>query len=149
MRSIVTDLDFKGAKAEMESANEESMVIVQMETQSCVDAIYEMVAVEGVDATMVGPFDLSVSLGIPGEFENPKFWDAFDRMVDACNKVGVAPGVHFPNTKMLKRAQDHGARFLVCGTDMSVLLSGFKSITAEMDIRSDEPATVGKTGGYM
>ncbi len=149
LRSIVTDLDFKGATAEMKSADEESMVIIQMETQSCVDAIYEMVAVKGVDATMVGPFDLSVSLGIPGDFENPIFWRAFDRMVDACNKVGVAPGVHFGNTKMLKRAQDHGARFLVCGTDMSILQNGFTSVVGEMDIRADEPATAGKSGGYM
>ena len=115
LRSIVTDLDFQGAAAEMESANRESMVIVQMETQSCVDAIEEIVAVEGVDATMVGPFDLSVSLGIPGDFEHPKFWSAFDRMVAACNRVGVAPGVHFGNTTMLHRAREHGARFLVCG----------------------------------
>lgn len=149
LRSIVTDLDFKGAAAEMQSADEESMVVIQMETQPCVDAIYEMVAVEGVDATMVGPFDLSVSLGIPGDFENPIFWRAFDRMVDACNKVGVAPGVHFGNTRMLQRAREHGARFLVCGTDMSVLLNGFKAMVAQMNVRSDEPAAAGKTGGYM
>ena len=147
LRSIVTDLDFKGAAAEMESANRESMVIIQMETQSCVDNIEEMVSVEGVDATMVGPFDLSVSLGIPGEFEHPKFWAAFDRMVKACNEAGVAPGVHFGNTKMLQRARNHGARFLVCSTDMSVLLNGFRSIRTEMEAAVPEAA--GKAGGYM
>ena len=147
LRSIVTDLDFQGAAAEMESANRESMVVIQMETQSCVDAIEEIVAVPGVDATMVGPFDLSVSLGIPGDFEHPKFWDAFDRMVEACNQTGVAPGVHFGSTGMLKRARDHGARFLVCGTDMSVLLSGFRAIRSDM--QADVPAAEAKTGGYM
>lgn len=149
LRSIVTDLDFQGAAAEMESANRESMVIVQMETQSCVDAIEEIVAVEGVDATMVGPFDLSVSLGIPGNFEHPKFWAAFDRMVAACNQVGVAPGVHFGSTAMLQRAREHGARFLVCGTDMSVLLAGFRKIRSEMDAPLPQAAAAGKTGGYM
>ncbi len=149
LRSIVTDLDFKGAAAEMESANRESMVVVQMETQGCVDAIEEIVAVEGVDATMVGPFDLSVSLGVPGDFEHPRFWSAFDRMVDACNRAGVAPGVHFGNTKMLQRARDHGARFLVCGTDMSVLLSGFRAIRSEMDAALREPAAAATAGGYM
>ncbi len=149
LRSIVTDLDFQGAAAEMESANRESMVVVQMETQSCVDAIEDIVAVEGVDATMVGPFDLSVSLGIPGDFEHPKFWSAFDRMVEACNQVGVAPGVHFGNTKMLQRAREHGARFLVCGTDMSVLLNGFRAIRSEMDALLPQTAAAGKSGGYM
>ena len=149
LRSIVTDLDFKGAAAEMESANKESMVIVQMETQSCVDAIEEIVAVPGVDATMVGPFDLSVSLGIPGDFEHPKFWSAFDRMVDACNKAGVAPGVHFGNTKMLQRARERGARFMVCGTDMSVLLNGFRAMRTEMDAAARQEETTAKAGGYM
>ena len=149
LRSIVTDLDFKGAAAEMESANRESMVIVQMETQGCVDDIERIVAVPGVDATMVGPFDLSVSLGIPGNFEHPKFWSAFDRMVEACNQVGVAPGVHFGSTKMLQRARDHGARFLVCGTDMSVLLNGFRSIRTEMDVAVPDKVGAGKSGGYM
>ena len=149
LRSIVTDLDFKGAAAEMESANKESMVIVQMETQACVNDIEEIVAVPGVDATMVGPFDLSVSLGIPGDFEHPKFWSAFDRMVTACNRVGVAPGVHFGNTKMLQRAREHGARFLVCGTDMSVLLNGFRSMRSEMDAAAPQAQATGKAGGYM
>ena len=149
LRSIVTDLDFQGAAAEMESANRESMVIVQMETQACVNDIENIVAVDGVDATMVGPFDLSVSLGIPGDFEHPRFWDAFDRMVEACNRVGVAPGVHFGTTKMLQRARDHGARFLVCGTDMSVLLNGFRAIRSEMDAALPRAVAAGKTGGYM
>ena len=149
LRSIVTDLDFQGAAAEMESANRESMVIIQMETQGCVDDIENIVAVEGVDATMVGPFDLSVSLGIPGNFEHPKFWSAFDRMVEACNKAGVAPGVHFGSTKMLLRARDHGARFLVCGTDMSVLLNGFRAMRSEMDAPVQQAVGPAKAGGYM
>ena len=97
---------------------------------------------------MVGPFDLSVSLGIPGDFEHPKFWSAFDRMVARpAIEVGVAPGVHFGNTKMLQRARNHGARFLVCGTDMSVLLNGFRSIRTEME--AAVPQAAGKAGGYM
>ena len=149
LRSIVTDLDFQGATAEMESCNRESMVIVQMETQACVDAIEDIVAVEGVDATMVGPFDLSVSLGIPGDFEHPKFWSAFDRMVAACERVGVAPGVHCGDTTMLNRAREHGARFLACGSDMSILLNGFRGIRSAMDAAVGEAQKAGKSGGYM
>ncbi len=149
LRSIVTDLNPRGAAAEMEAANLESMVVVQMETQSCVNAIEEIVAVDGVDATMVGPFDLSVSLGIPGDFENPRFWSAFDRMVAACNRAGVAPGVHFGSTRMLQRARDHGARFLVCGTDMSILLNGFRTIRSEMDAPLAQQAEAVGSGGYM
>ena len=146
MRSIITDLDFHGAGPEMESANNETMVILQMETQSCVDAIYDITAIPGVDAIMVGPFDLSVALGIPGDFESPIFWDAFDRMVDACNKNGVAPGVHMAKMPLLQKAQEHGARYLVFGSDVSVLLSGWKSVRQGME--AEEEVGAGKSG-YM
>jgi 2-dehydro-3-deoxyglucarate aldolase/4-hydroxy-2-oxoheptanedioate aldolase len=145
LRSIVTDLQFRGADAEMESANRETMAILQMESKQCVEAIEEITAIPGVDATMVGPFDLSVSLGIPGDFESPIFWDAFDRMVEACNKNGVAPGVHMGSTKLLKKAQDHGARFLVFGTDVSVMLSGWRA--ARQEFPAGEAVT--SKSGYM
>lgn len=146
LRSIINDYNFGGAKAEMEASNRETLIIVQMESRECVDAIYDITAVPGVDATMVGPFDLSVSLGIPGDFDNPIFWDAFDRMVDACNKNGVAPGVHMASIPLLKKAQEHGARYLVFGSDVSVLLSGLKAVRAEV------PAGVtvaAEKSGYM
>ncbi len=145
LRGIITDYEFQGARAEMESADSETMVILQMESRECVEAIYDITAVEGVDAIMVGPFDLSVSLGIPGEFDNPVFWEAFDRMVDACRKNGVAPGVHMGNAKLLKRAQEHGARFLVFSTDVAVLLAGWKAARQEF-LAGEEVAS---KSGYM
>lgn len=146
LRSIVTDMDFQGAENEMASSDGESLCIVQMETQSCVDQIEEIVAVDGVDATMVGPFDLSVSLGIPGQFDSPIFWKAFDKMVAACDKAGVAPGVHFGNAELLQRAKDHGARFLVFGTDVSILLAGWKQARASFELT---PAATPAGGGYL
>jgi 2-dehydro-3-deoxyglucarate aldolase/4-hydroxy-2-oxoheptanedioate aldolase len=126
LRNIITDFRFQGAQAEMDSADQETMVILQMESRGCVDAIEEITAIPGVDAIMVGPFDLSVSLGIPGDFESPIFWDAFDRMVAACRKNGVAPGVHMASIPQLRKAREHGARFLLYGSDVSVLLAGWK-----------------------
>ncbi|MDA1315015.1 MAG: aldolase/citrate lyase family protein [Acidobacteria bacterium] len=146
MRNIITDFNFRGAQVEMDSANDETMVILQMESRECVDAIYDITAIPGVDAIMVGPFDLSVSLGIPGDFESPIFWDAFDRMVDACNKNGVAPGVHMGGAGLLKKAQEHGARYLVCGADVSVLLNGLKAIRAEFPVAE---AVAAEKSGYM
>lgn len=146
LRSIVTDFNFNGALKEMESANEESMVILQMETQSFVDDVENITALEGVDATMVGPFDLSVSLGIPGQFDHPKFWDAFDKMVEACDKNGVAPGVHAGNVEMLQKCKEHGARLLFCGTDVSVLVNGWKAVRAAFPA-GEAPKEGG--GGYM
>lgn len=144
LRGIINDYQYAGARAEMDSANRETMVILQVETKECVDTIFEIAAIPGVDALMIGPFDLSISLGIPGQFDDPIFWKAFDRMVEACNKTGIAPGIHMANAKALKQAAERGARFLVCGSDANVMLAGYRSIVQEMALG----AAAGKSG-YM
>ena len=134
LRGIINDYQYAGAQAEMESANRETMVVLQVESKECVDSIFEIAALPGVDALMIGPFDLSISLGVPGQFDHPVFWKAFDRMVEACNKAGIAPGIHMANAKSLKLAAERGARFLVCGSDASVLLSGYRLIVEQLEL---------------
>ena len=62
LRSIIHDYDFAGAEAEMRSSDDETMVVLQMESKECVDAIYDITAIPGVDATMVGPLRF---IGLP------------------------------------------------------------------------------------
>jgi 2-dehydro-3-deoxyglucarate aldolase/4-hydroxy-2-oxoheptanedioate aldolase len=52
--------------------NEQTMIIVQFETETSLDKCHELLAVPGIDVAMVGPADLSISLGVPGEFTHPK-----------------------------------------------------------------------------
>jgi len=132
LRGIINDYQYAGARAEMDSANQETLVVLQVESRQCVESIDEIVGVAGVDAVMIGPFDLSISLGIPGQFDDPVFWKAFDRVVEACQKAGVAPGIHMGSASPLKKAAERGARFLVCGSDSSVLLAGYRSVVQEM-----------------
>ena len=145
LRGIINDYQYAGARAEMDSANRETMVILQVESKECVEAVFDIAAVPGADALMIGPFDLSISLGIPGQFDDPIFWKAFDRVVAACDKAGIAPGIHMGNAKQLRKASERGARFLVCGSDSSVMLAGFKEIVSEMALG----AAVAAKGGYM
>ena len=135
LRGIINDYQYAGAKAEMESANRETMVVLQVESQECLDNVFEIAAVPGVDALMIGPFDLTISMGIPGDFDNPLYWDAIDRVVQACNRAGIAPGIHMPNAAALKKAAGRGMRFLVCSSDSNVMLAGFKGIVQEMGIK--------------
>ena len=145
LRGIINDYQYAGARAEMDSANRETMVVLQVENKECLDAVFEIAATPGVDALMIGPFDLSISLGIPGQFEDPLFWKAVDRVVGACDKAGIAPGIHMANAKQLRKAAERGARFLVCGSDASVLLAGFRSMVQEMALSE----VVTSKAGYM
>ncbi len=78
----------KRAEDYFEWANRETMIIPQCETKEALGCIEEIAAVEGVDGIFVGPFDLSVSMGIPTQFKNPVFIDALKRVLKACRDNG-------------------------------------------------------------
>ena len=63
-----------------------------IETAQAVANIDEIFAVEGVDSYIVGPFDLSISLGIPREFEHPRFKEAVETVLAAAHNAGKPPG---------------------------------------------------------
>ena len=72
----------------MARLNEETLLIPQCETVGALDAIEDIAALDGVDGVFVGPFDLSISMGLPGQFDHPDFTAAVDRSVKACHDVG-------------------------------------------------------------
>lgn len=69
-------------------SNENTLVIPQCETVQCLEHIEEIAAIDGVDGVFVGPFDLSVSMGIPGQTDHPDFIAATERIVEACKQAG-------------------------------------------------------------
>lgn len=69
-------------------ANENTLVIPQCETVQCLEHIEEIAAIDGVDGIFVGPFDLSVSMGIPGQTSHPDFKAALERVLEACKQAG-------------------------------------------------------------
>lgn len=68
--------------------NTETLVIPQCETVGALNAIEDIVSLDGVDGIFVGPFDLSISMGLPGQFDHPDFTAAVDRIVKACHNAG-------------------------------------------------------------
>ncbi len=68
----------------LQQANANSLVVVQIETAQGVDAAEGIAATEGVDVLFVGPMDLSVNLGCPGDFTQPHFIDALKKVIHAC-----------------------------------------------------------------
>ena len=105
-------------------ANEETLVIVQIESGMAIDHIEEMVSIPGVDVALIGPNDLSISLGIPGQPTHPKEIEAIDKMIAACLKHDVAAGIHIGNIDQLKGWMDKGMRFITYSSDVNFLLSG-------------------------
>lgn len=68
--------------------NAETLIIPQCETVGALESIEAIASLEGVDGIFVGPFDLSISMGMPGDFTNPVFQTAIDRIIKACREAG-------------------------------------------------------------
>src|SRR5215470_15011436 len=68
----------------IEHVNANTMVVLQIETRRAVEAREELLAVPGIDAVMIGPADLSISLGLPGQFQDPKMVGAMEAVRDSC-----------------------------------------------------------------
>jgi 2-dehydro-3-deoxyglucarate aldolase len=105
------------------SANEQTLVCVQIEHVDGVRHVDEILSVPGVDAVFIGPYDLSASMGITGQFDHPKMVEARQCILDACQRHGVAPGIHVvpPDVDEVVRRFDEGYRLIAYSLDITML----------------------------
>jgi 2-keto-3-deoxy-L-rhamnonate aldolase RhmA len=103
--------------------NESSSLIIQIESISAVENIEQLLQFEEVDGAMVGPYDISGSLGIPGQIEHEKVRGAGQLVVDACKKYGKACGTHDidPTSERVQLAIESGYTFVVLASDVFIL----------------------------
>ncbi|MBH54589.1 MAG: 2,4-dihydroxyhept-2-ene-1,7-dioic acid aldolase [Opitutaceae bacterium] len=113
----------------VKTANEDIFVAVQIEHVDAVDCIDEILDVEGIDAVFVGPYDLSASMGLTAQFEHPDYIAARTRVLDACKRSGIAPGIHVvpPEPAMFLDQQKEGYRLMAYSLDITMVLEACKN----------------------
>lgn len=106
-----------------ERAPRETVVIVQIEHIEAVRNMEKILAVEGVDGFIVGPYDLSASLGCAGKFEHPSVVEAMASIREVGKRSGKPGGVHLvePDEKRLQALIQEGHRFIAYGVDFRML----------------------------
>lgn len=112
----------------MNFENEETLIILQCETLGCLENIETIVSMDGVDGIFIGPFDLSISMGIPGQFDNPKFIDAVDKILSACKKYNKISSVFTGRFDDIDKYYKQGFDIVTYSLDANILVNGFKSI---------------------
>jgi 2-keto-3-deoxy-L-rhamnonate aldolase RhmA len=105
----------------IEYTNANTLVVLQIETLAAFEAREKLLSTPGIDAVLIGPADLSVSLGIPGNFEHTLMVETIEAIRDSCLRHGIAPGIHFRSAALAKFWQRRGMLFLSCGNDISYL----------------------------
>jgi len=116
----------------IEHCNAHSMVVLQIETHRAVEACDELLAIPHIDAVMVGPVDLSISLGIPGEFQSPLLIDTVERIIESCRRHSVAPGIQNRDLAVAKFWRERGMLFLGCSNETTMLYDRGREITSAL-----------------
>ena len=107
---------------------EERVIIVQVETAKALENLDEILSVKGIDVAYVGPMDLSTNLGIPTQFDHPRFREALERVLKACERHGVTPGIHAFSAEQVRKYIEMGFRFVAIRSDLSMMLSAFREV---------------------
>lgn len=106
--------DYSGGDilAKMESANREQLLIAQIETVSGVAEADRIAALDGIDVLWIGHFDLTNSMGIPGQFTHPTYLKAVERVITVCQKHNKAAGFMVASPEQGVQSLEQGFRIL-------------------------------------
>jgi len=113
-------VDFDAYRGELAG---KAVLVPQVEHIDAVTNIEDILAVDQVDGVFIGPYDLSASLGVPGEFDHPSMTEAIAQVEKAVKASGKSLGIHViePDLKALHDFCDRGYRFIAYSLDIRIL----------------------------
>lgn len=120
-----------GLSGYMQESNRDALLIPQCETIGCLDNIEEIASIHGVDGIMVGPYDLSIAMGIPGQFTEPVFQKAIQRILNACKEAGKLSFIFTGNAKDASEKLDMGFDSAIIGLDLIMLIEAYKKMLSD------------------
>lgn len=123
--------------------NEQTLVVLQIESQQAIDSLDDILNVQGIDAIFVGPLDLSINLGVPGKMTHPRMIAAVDRVVQICQMRNMPCGILASSADGLQEWWEKGMRLLVCGNDQGILRSGAQQLVQGVRRFAGEPRVAG------
>ena len=99
------------------------VVIVQIEHKDALENLEAIFSVPGVDGFIIGPYDLSCSMGMPGEFERPEFIEAINHILKTGLRMNFPAGIHIvePDQKRLRQVISEGYSFIGYSADFRIL----------------------------
>ena len=112
--------------------NDETMAIVHIEGKKGLDNLDEIMEVDGIDVLFLGPYDISQSLGIPGQVRDEKVANAMKEAADKARKAGRAVGSFAKDVEMGKWLKDLGVQYISINTDATIYMQGCEAIAREL-----------------
>jgi 2-dehydro-3-deoxyglucarate aldolase/4-hydroxy-2-oxoheptanedioate aldolase len=111
----------------IEALNARTFIIAQIESPAGLENLDALASIDGIDCLWVGHNDLSIQMGIPGQFNAPAFQDAITRVADVCDRHGKPAGVMVGDPAGAADWMSKGYRALAYGADFRVFADGLKT----------------------
>ena len=112
----------------MHNSNEKVLLLPQCETREALENIEAIVDIEGIDGIFIGPFDLSISMGIPGQFDAPQFRRAVSRVLTACKEAGKLCMIFTSSVEEAKAYMDQGFDAVANSIDTIMFRNAYKEM---------------------
>lgn len=116
-----------------DQARDNILGVIQIETLEALENLDAIAALEGVDVLFIGPADLSMAMGIFGQFDHPMFLSAVKNICQAAEKAGKATGILFFNPNDYQKYHDMGIRFIACGADATFVAEGARAMAKKLN----------------
>ena len=113
-------------------ANQETAVVLQAESSEAVDNINDIVNLKGIDAILIGPYDLSASLGKPGEIDHPVVQAAINKIIKTCQNAKLAMGFFGVTPESVLPYKQKGFTLLTIGMDTAFLINAAQEMLSKM-----------------
>lgn len=101
-----------------------TLLVIQIETSQALEHLDEILSVEGVDVALVGPNDLSIAMGYPGQSDHPAVHEAIEHVILSCQSHEVCPGIHMGKTELAVYWAQKGMRFISTGSEAAYIQRG-------------------------
>ena len=113
-------------------ANEKVVVIIHIEGEEGVRNIDEIIAVDGLDIIFIGPYDLSQSLGVPGDINNPLVEEKMKEVLEKARKAGVVVGTFVDDIESAQKWIELGVQYISYSVDVGIIYQSMKSIVQKL-----------------
>jgi len=117
----------------VQKANAETFIVIQIENVEALADVEQIAAVPHIDVLFIGPADLSQSMGILGDWNNPQLWQAIERIAKAAHANNIHWAILPPNAEFAQRCVELGCRMLSLGLDTWIVQRGIRAFKKEYE----------------
>ncbi|RAV22446.1 HpcH/HpaI aldolase family protein [Paenibacillus contaminans] len=113
--------------------NKEKQILIQVESPQAAESLDKMLETGEVAGAIVGPYDMSVSLGIPGQFDHPRFRETVMDIIRICDRHRVSCGMFMGGEADMRHWRAQGMNIIWSGSDLGCLLDGYNRLCDMVD----------------